>query len=94
MEKVNQSTTKTGGNDMTSGFLDLACAVIEQAVTDARMIVPDGNEYDKQRREKEDAIDFLTTRRLEDHIRLYQLELNPEYIRRKLKGGEYHEVQI
>jgi hypothetical protein len=70
--------------DREKGLKNLACAVIEQAVTEARMNVPDGEKYKNMRKDRDDAIHFIKSDRLDKYIERTHLNLNPEYIRRAI----------
>jgi hypothetical protein len=61
---------------LPESYKELACAIIRQAVEDSRDPNPDI---------REDAIEFVNGRLLEAYIALFQLSLNPAYIRRKIK---------
>ena len=66
------------------GYKSLACAIIERAVGDALKVCTTVD----HRRDKKDAIDFLMTDRLDTHISFYGLDLNPDYVRKAIKGKE------
>jgi len=65
-------------------YKSLACAVIQQAVVDAKQVVTK-----KTRNDQEDAQDFILSDRLDNHITAYQLELHPDAVRRSLDGRVY-----
>jgi hypothetical protein len=62
----------------------LGCAIIEQAVADSVMNPSPKNK--KAIAEKEDAIDFLKSNRLDKTIMQYGIKLSPEYFRRCLSS--------
>ncbi len=63
----------------------LACAVIKQAVDDARQSCT--NKYDTK--EREDAVDFIRTKRLENYITWTQLDLNPCAVRKSIQDVRF-----
>jgi hypothetical protein len=65
---------------MVGNYAEVACAVIEQAVRDYKMPVRTTQDAIC----KADARSFLKTHRLEDHIRMFHLNIDPRYLRRKL----------
>ena len=58
----------------------LACAVIVQAVTDTRQIAITKRAIT----DRDDALDFIKSKRLDEYIAFTQLDLNPSVVRKSL----------
>jgi hypothetical protein len=85
---------------ITDGYLKIAVSVITQAVSDYKRFTPSckvhtKNGYTDVYKNYRDAQRFLFYKKphtqtgyLEIYLSSYNLELNPEYIRRKAKNGK------